>query len=166
MTEVKTQISEEKQTTTAEAELTQTINYLIERQNNINRYSDKLSEALGKLDNAITGINISRDFTFEDTEPFITTKTGNDEEEFTTTEKGYLIIENSYLKIRYYKTTGTYTRKEQWRIYQIPRSERKAIIQSGRLPKFLASVSQKLAEAEHEYKTVSEAAEKMAAALQ
>ncbi len=168
MTEVKTQkISEEKQTTSAGAELTQAINYLTERQTNINRYSDKLSEALGKIDKAISDIKISRDFTFIDTEPFYTKTTSETDQEFSTIEKGFLTIQDGHLKLKYFKTAGGgYTQTEQWYVFQIPRLERKAIVQSGRLPKFLAYVAEQLAVAEQEYKQVSEVAEKMALAIQ
>lgn len=166
MTEVKTQISEEKQITSAGAELKQAIEYLAERATTINRYSDKLSEALGKIDNAIYDIKISRDFTFTDTEPFYTTTTPETDREFATTEKGFLTIQDGRLKFKYFKTAGGYTQTEQWNVFQISRLERKAIIQSGRLPKFLAYVAEQLAIAEQEYKQVAEIAEKMANAIQ
>jgi hypothetical protein len=169
MMEVKTQkISEEKQnkSTTAGAELTQTINYITERQTNINRYSDKLSDALLKIDKAISNIKISRDFEFLDTEPFYTKEYKEDELE-SPTEAGYLLIKDGELKTKYYKyTIYNDGYEEEWNIQQLPRLERKAIIQSGRLIKFLTTVAEQLAVAEQEYKQVAEIAEKMANAIQ
>ena len=160
MTEVKTQ-----KLNTAEAELKQTIAYLAKRATNINRYSDKLTEALGKIDNAIYDIKISRDFTFTDTEPFCTKTTQETDREFSTVEKGFLTIQDGRLKFKYFKTVGSYTQIEVWNLFQIPRLERKAIVQSSRLPKFLADVAKQLAAVEQEYKQVYQIAQKMANAL-
>jgi hypothetical protein len=157
--------------TSAQAEadfsgIQQTLKYLSEREENLARYSDKMSKALYKIAEAINNLNISRDLVFVDTEPFIVNKPENAEDN--TVEKGYLYL-NGTLKAKFVKTFGEiedeYAKTEWWIFQSIPRRERKAIIQSGRLPKFLAYVAEKLAQTEQEYKIVAETAEKMASSV-
>jgi uncharacterized caspase-like protein len=164
-------ISAEAQTkTSAQAEadfsgIQQTITYLAEREANLARYSDKMSKALYQIAETVNNLKISRDLEFLDAEPFII----NVEEEDNIYEKGYLYI-NGTLKAKFVKTYGTKiedenAKTEYWIFQSIPRRERKAIIASGRLPKFLKLVAEKLAETEQEYKEVMDAAEKMAVSL-
>jgi hypothetical protein len=165
-------ISAEAQTTTqppAEADfmgIQQTIKYLAERKENLARYSDKMSRELYKIAEAINNLNISRDLVFVDAIPFIIN--GPENAEDNTVEKGYLYL-NGTLKAKFVKTFGEiedeYAKTEYWMFQSIPRRERKAIIQSGRLPKFLAYVAEKLAQTEQEYKKVADVAEKMATFL-
>jgi hypothetical protein len=105
---------------------------------------------------------------FVDVEPFIIN--GSESAEDNTIEKGYLYLSGT-LKTKFVKTYGSeevdeYAKTEYWMFQSIPRRERKAIIASGRLPKFLKLVAEKLAETEQEYKVVAECAEKMAQAIQ
>lgn len=167
MTEVKKQkISGENQALAPSAEakdLLGKIKYIQEKNENINRYSDKLSKALYTISQIIAKINISRDFAFLDTEPFCTTEINEFE-----TEKGFLLLKNGNLETEFQTTNVIYDMPhvERWQFGSIPRKERKAIIQSGRLPKFLAHVAEQLEKADLEYNVVSEIAEKMAKAIQ
>ena len=151
--------------TKAEAtpQLQKTIKYLEERQTNLSRYSDKLSSALYAIANAIDDLNLSSDLYFIDTEPFCT----REKDEFTT-EKGYLQIYKGTLITHYAVLRYGYLdyEKTEDRIFNsIPRSERKQIVASGRLPIFLAAVAEHMRETEEEYRKVAEAAEKMAASI-
>jgi uncharacterized coiled-coil protein SlyX len=190
MTEVKTQIGAEAQTTnqstTAGAELTQTIVYLAEREANLSKYSDKLRESLGKIANqfgsadecvicgnrksagtaAGNGENYGKHMSgahafkpkivvsirVQDTEPFNADET--DEAVKTLVFDGTVQIgfgQGGFMQNRTIDEVSRYTLKQ--------------LVKSGRLPKFLAYVAEKLQEAENEYKEVAEAAEKMAASL-
>jgi len=150
MTEVKTQkISEEKQTTTtAGAELTQTIAYIAEREANLAKYSDKLRNAVEKI--AVTVSKGTPGMVIMQETPFYVAA---DETEY------FLHFDND----------GLYVKKVKFGVntflplVNCSRAAVKAMVPT--LPKFLAYVAEKLAEAEKEYKQVAEAAEKMAASL-
>jgi hypothetical protein len=103
-----------------------------------------------------------------DTESFTEGNNPDDEDEYTyyrlwfngnrliiaesRTDKDFYVLRGSHPCHRKYATTS--------------RKVLKALVQSGRLPQFLAYAGQNLAEKEQEYKQVAEAAEKMAASLQ
>lgn len=163
MTEVKI----EKQNS-AEALINETLKYISERENNINKYTDKLNKALGIINQAIDNLKISRDLYFEDTCPFYVNSVAYEKAMNTVTEKGYLIIENGYLKLKFIQqeSLSHYTACKVWHIYQVSRKERKALITSKRLTAFLKIVAAKLEETEKEYKDAAEIAEKMASAIQ
>lgn len=140
--------------------------YIQERNDNINRFSDKLRtnliEFADKIENK-TGITIT------DTEPYLDETTEGDIAHGFTT-KSYLRLEpqgNLITVVINSMEDGdpTTTKEKEWFFRHIPREDLKAIITSGRIPKFLRYAAAVLAEKEAEFEQVADIAEKINQAI-
>ena len=142
------------------------IKTIMEKEKGLSLDSDKLRQAMElvakKFGNEKGQIFISIDVC--DDEPFLSTEDKDEEDDKWVTEDYFLAIENHILKI---------IRKDQCQRICAdhpvasghPRETLSALVKSGRLPKFLQLVAQKLADAQKEYAQVAEIAEKMANAI-
>lgn len=152
MTEVKTQ-NKTNQIATAEAELTQTIKYLVERENNLNKYSSKLRTAVEKIAVAISKNSPNMVIVGE---VFYTNSKGSD----------YMLhLDNDglYVKKVTYGEMGEEFVKDFILLAECSRSAIKAMIPE--IPKFLKYASEQIEKEATECKNLSEAAEKMAASI-
>lgn len=142
------------QTEESKAGMPELVSYISERSANIIRYSDKLSEALRKIDNYFEDIGPKAGVKFTDPEVFYS--------EFNPNE-GKI----SY-RLRVAKDWGLYAKSDCEYIDSIlvttaSRDMKKAAIK--RLPKFIQLYADALKSFEDEYEDVSEKAETIAAIL-
>lgn len=141
------------------------IKYISKREKGLSRYSDKLRTSLIAIADAIRYINISINVT--DKEAYFDETTEEDDKHGYSVKNFLCIDDHNLCTINRRKTEyGDYHHQKLWYFSQLPRSELKTLVQSGRLPKFLVLVAQKLEEAETEYGVVAEIAEKMAKAIE
>jgi len=135
------------------------VKYINEREKALSRYSNKLRESLKAIDAILQDMHIS--INLQDKQPF-----GEDNAQCYPLQLYLYLGERPRGEGLWIHAEGCDTDYGYKAFGDCSRNTLKQLVRSGRLPKFLVLVAQKMAEAEKEYSVVSAIAERMAKSIE
>lgn len=148
----------------AEATMVETMKYIVDRSQNISRYSDKLSKSIDRISEYFKKVAPISGLRFFSLDPFFE----DDKNEY---NRYYYLCITNFLDREWKLCVATFDSLDddaQWTRLRDPYSEsriiKKEIIKA--LPQFMLDYAEKLKEVEKEYESISEKAEKIAKILE